>query len=81
MHEVLGAVKFMHDNEIVHRDLKVSTDNINFIILLYVDFDFFNDWVTHNFLYMHKKRQRFLGNRCALFFSFFCCSNCTRYIL
>ena len=24
MHEVFGAVKFMHDQEIVHRDLKVS---------------------------------------------------------
>lgn len=24
MHEVFGAVKFMHDQDIVHRDLKVS---------------------------------------------------------
>ena len=44
MHEVLGAVKFMHDNEIVHRDLKVSTVQYQLhYFAIYVDFDFFND--------------------------------------
>lgn len=36
MHEVFGAVKFMHDQDIVHRDLKVSWNafgNYTFVYL------------------------------------------------